>query len=45
MFAKIIACDLLDLCKAAKIMEFMTKIETLVVAVAPAVVGNLNFLV
>ena len=45
MFAKIIACNLFDLCKAAKIMEFMTKIKTLVVAVAPAVGENLNFLV
>ena len=45
MFAKIIACDLFDLCKAAKIMEFRTKIKTLLLALAPAVGGNLNFLV
>jgi hypothetical protein len=29
MFAKIIACDLFNLCKASKIMEFMTKIKLL----------------
>ena len=42
---KIITCDLFDLFKAAKIMEVMTKINTLVLAAAPAVGGNLNFLV
>ena len=45
MFAQIITCDLFDLFKAAKIMEFMTKIKTLVVVAAPAVAENLNFLV
>ena len=45
MFAQIITCDLFDLFKAAKIMEFMTKIKTLVVVAAPAVGENLNFLV